>query len=239
MTATLDKDTTWTGQILLSEDLTVPTGITLTVAPGSVIKLAGGIGLVIHGTLIATGEKQNPIIFTALERHQPWNEILLYEAGDSLLSYCDFSFGTWAVHSHFTRLNIRNCRFHDNEGGIRFRLGFLQINASIFEHNKIGIRSYQGIGIISGNTITANEIGIFIREKGDSVKINLNNIFSNERFDLRLGDFDLEDVDARDNWWNGKPNPEKIFDHDDESYIGRVIHTPYRETPVEIRQENQ
>ena len=132
-----------------------------------------------------------------------WDEILLDHADGSIFSDCVFENATWALHVHFTRLRVEGCAFMKNYGGMRFRSGPIDITHSSFRENDIAIRSNAGNALITENSITANRIGIFVREKGSGLSIKKNNLFANGEYSIRLGDFNDEDVDARDNWWGG------------------------------------
>jgi hypothetical protein len=170
----------------------------------------------------------------ASKEAEAWDEINLQQAGESFFVHSDFSYGTWGIHSHFTSLEVTGCRFTDNDGGIRFRSGPLEVSESVFMKNRIGIRSFRGIAEISRNEITENEIGIFVRQKGTGLAIHYNNIYANERYALRLGDFNRQEVDARHNWWNGEDLEKFIFDQADESYIGPVLVDPVLPSRVDI-----
>jgi hypothetical protein len=61
-----------------------------------------------------------------------------------------------------------------------------------------------------------------------------NNIFANSGYNMRVGDANDEDVDARENWW-GYGNPvDSIFDGRTEPDIGKVLYEPYLKEPVTI-----
>ena len=132
-------------------------------------------------------------------------------------------------------MKITACRFYKNDIGIRFRSGPIELTKSYFHDNRIGIRSFRGNMTIFKNDISNNEIGIFIREGGKGVKINHNNLHDNDRYSLRLGDFNQEDVDARKNWWGQSEPEELIFDGKDEPYIGIVNFDPVLESPVNLQ----
>ncbi len=73
----LPGDTTWSGDVRVTGDVTVPAGATLTVAPGTVVRFAalsddtaGGqdpsrCELIVHGTLSAKGTSSVPIVLTS------------------------------------------------------------------------------------------------------------------------------------------------------------------------------
>ena len=95
----------------------------------------------------------------------------------------------------------------------------------------------RGVGIIENSAIVDNEIGIFIREKGSGFTIHKNNMHDNERYNLRLGDFNKDNVDARQNWWGTHQPLETIFDDRREPGIGRVEFDPFALEPLPIPDE--
>ena len=117
---------------------------------------------------------------------------------------------------------------------MRFRGGPLSVSRSLFSGNGTGIRPYKGLGEFQENVITANEIGIFVRDGGEGVAIHRNNIYGNDRYNIRLGDFNLENVDARENWWGEGPPADSLFDGRKEPGVGMVIFEPFLDKPVDI-----
>ena len=73
----LTSDETWTGEVAITGDITVPEGVTLTLEPGAVIRfpaLADDTGggndtsrseLIVNGALIAEGTESSRIVFTS------------------------------------------------------------------------------------------------------------------------------------------------------------------------------
>jgi hypothetical protein len=152
---------------------------------------------------------------------------MLDGAGDSVMEHCIIENAIWGLHSHFTKLDLTACTIKNSEVGLRFRSGPLSISKCRFTGNRIGLRSYQGIAQISESDFTDNEIGIFVREKGGGLNITRSNLFRNSAYNIRVGDFNVEDVKAPDNWW-GSDNPSAtIFDARNEPDIGRVLFEPY------------
>jgi len=233
----LTSDTLWAGEIRASELLNVPKGATLTVRPGTICRFdSAEAGLMVEGRLLAEGRPDERIVFTSLDESGPsdWAGVSLERAVGSRIANCDFRFAEWGLHIHFVPLTITGCRFIDNDGGIRFRSGPMLLTHSLFRGNRIGVRSYFGNIEISENEFVANEIAIFVREGGAGVAIHRNNFRGSDRYHLRLGDFDQEDVDARDNWWGGGAPLATIFDGHTESYIGKVIFEPFRQEPIKF-----
>ena len=222
-------DTLWRGSIFLPDSVVVHSGVDLLIAPGVKVLFSKGAGLKVNGKINAVGEKDSRITFTSISKEDAsdWDEILLEHATDSMFLNCDFEYATWGIHSHFTNLKVDGCRFRNNYGGLRFRSGPAEIKRSLFSGNTIGIRAYRGNAVISENNITGNETGIFVREKGSGLTIKKNNIHENSDYNIRVGDFNDEDIDARENYWGTGVPESMIFDGRKEAGIGKVIYEPY------------
>jgi hypothetical protein len=218
------SNVSWAGAIGVPVGVEIDAGATLHVLPGTAVYFGPEGGLHSHGRIMANGTKTNRIQFLPKEKRGrgSWREVLIEQGDASSFSFCDFSDATWGLHLHITRVAVADCLFKDNDGGLRFRGGPVTIARSIFKNNRIGIRSYRGLGTIENSEILENEIGIFIREKGDGFIIHKNNMHENDRYNVRLGDFNTENVDARQNWWGTDRPLETIFDDRIEPGIGRV-----------------
>jgi hypothetical protein len=218
------SNVSWSGAIGVPDKLEIDVGAELNVLPGTVISFGPEGGLHSHGRIMANGTKTNRIQFQSKGKRGPgsWSEILIEQGDASSFSFCDFSSATWGLHLHLTKVAVADCLFTENDGGLRFRSGPVSITRSIFKKNRIGIRSYRGVGKIEHSEILENEIGIFIRERGGGFIIQKNNMHDNDRYNVRLGDFNTEDVDARQNWWGTDQPIETIFDDRIEPGIGRV-----------------
>ena len=74
--------TQWSGMVVVSDDVTVPAGHTLTIAPGTILLLRGDpVGatdstkITVLGTLVSQGTRERPVTFTALAAADPWGQI--------------------------------------------------------------------------------------------------------------------------------------------------------------------
>lgn len=223
------KTIVWQGTVPVAKTFTVPKDTTLEIRPGTKVVFAKGSSLVIQGSLRAVGQREKEIVFTSKEKSAPgrWHEIMFEEAAESRMEHCIVESAQWGVHSHETRLTILGCTFRGSDVGLRFRGGPLSIRQSRFIGNDIGLRSYQGEGIIAECDFTENEIGIFVREKGSGLTITRSNVFGNSAYNIRVGDFNDEDVQAPDNWWGGDDPAATIFDGRNEPGVGRVLFEPF------------
>jgi len=234
--STVPTDLSWGGRIQIAQRPTVQPGAVLTVKAGTVVEFAPGVGMDVFGAIQAGGTPGKRILFTSIDRQGPkdWDEISLDRAMGSFFNYSDIENANWGIHCHYSNIKVFRSRFRNNDGGLRFRSGPVLISESMFTGNRIGMRAYLAEGVITGNEVADNEIGIFIREKGSGLTINNNNIYNNERYNMRLGDFNSDDVNAKHNWWGGVPVIDTIFDGNRESYIGMVVYEPQLDTPVDV-----
>lgn len=231
--AQIYADTLWAGRITLPERATLRQGATLTIKPGTLVTVGPASGLTVYGRLLANGSKEQRITFTASGKQEAssWDEIILENAIDSQFTFTDIEYATWGIHSHFTNLVVNDVGLRNNYGGIRFRSGPVQIRRARVTGNTIGIRSYLGMGDINDSVISDNYTGIFVREKGGSLNIHGNVLTNNSNYNIRIGDFNTEDVPAERNWWGDGDPGETIFDSRQEPGIGRVLYEPYLTKP--------
>ncbi|HSH13072.1 MAG TPA: right-handed parallel beta-helix repeat-containing protein, partial [Desulfurivibrionaceae bacterium] len=133
--STLASDALWAGEIHVSELLSVPQGVALTVLPSTICRFdKEEAGLTVYGRLLAEGRPEARIVFTSLDESGPsdWAGVILERAVGSRIENCDFSFAEWGLHIHFVPMTISGCRFHDNDGGLRFRSGPMLLTRSLF-----------------------------------------------------------------------------------------------------------
>ena len=71
-------------RIHVTDDLSVESGATLTIGPGSVIKLAPGVEILVTGRLTAEGTRDRPIVFTPERRDDPWGGIVVKSSASRL-----------------------------------------------------------------------------------------------------------------------------------------------------------
>jgi len=230
---TVQTDAAWRDTIRVGGIVTVDAGTNLSILPGASVLFDKDAGLVVKGRIRAQGEKDAPVTFSSLNNDAPgaWDEIRLEHADGSIFSDCVIRNATWALHVHFSNFTMERCALLNNYGGMRFRSGPMEVRNSLFSGNEIGLRSNRGIALITDSVITGNRIGIFVREKGGGLKITKNNLFANSDYNIRVGDFNDEDVQAAENWWGDVMPADTIFDARNEPGIGTVQYEPPAEKP--------
>lgn len=71
-------DTTWTAAnspYVISNNITVASGVTLTIEPGVTLLFNQGLGMTVNGRLLAEGNEASPIIFTRNVGASTWNQL--------------------------------------------------------------------------------------------------------------------------------------------------------------------
>lgn len=169
----ISRDTTWSGNVLVTERVTVSEGVTLTVEPGTIVRFKHWrpgytdpfrrTRLDIGGTLMAVGTPEKPIRFTSdapNPEHSDWDCIQIGNPAipaqnRSILDYCIVEFGIGGVaanHGNFTLSNsiIRWCRCANV---------WIDHSSAIITRNRIYDAGHGGIEIAGCNpTITYNTI---------------------------------------------------------------------------------
>ncbi|MCI5223521.1 MAG: right-handed parallel beta-helix repeat-containing protein [Candidatus Electrothrix sp. AR4] len=221
----IDKDTTWSGQVLIKGDVEIAEGATLMIMPGTTVRFAkvepfgpeklfmdkeqhfSRAELFIRGKLHAQGTREQKITFTSAEKSPnpgDWGSVNLQSTVDNVLEYCVFMYGQTAVHCHSSQVLIINSTFKHNGTAIgqkNLKENPIKCVIPMF-YNLI---TKNGGGILFGGgttpTISHNEItenkffGIYVK-KGGKANIRLNNITKNGKGVIF---FKVKEILLRDN----------------------------------------
>jgi hypothetical protein len=172
----LKTDTIWSGDIFIRGTVHVMRGVTLTIAPGTVVRFKkidenrDGVGdsrIKVSGRLVAEGSYDKRIRFTSAEKKpdkMDWSYLLFFVSGDdNSIKYCIFEYAFTGVQVHFSKAGITDSVFERNHEGIRFGRTELFIGNNDISDNTYGIRftRLEGPVEIRNNNIRNNDIGIF------------------------------------------------------------------------------
>ena len=225
----INKDTIWKGNIVIDEMVVVKKGVTLTIAPGTIISFnkrdrdkngIGDSGIIVEGRILAHGTKDKKIIFTsASEKPEPrdWSYIMVLTAGpDNIFSYCEVHYAFTGLQIQYSNAKITDCFFNKNYEGLRFNSSNLVVEHNSFLNNTVGIgfAGLDGKVIIRNNIISNNNVGVlFMRPRVNPVEfkkqqkivemplLENNNINSNHEYNFKIGEDQSKDIDVSNNWW--------------------------------------
>ncbi|HBZ00871.1 MAG TPA: hypothetical protein DEO84_06060 [candidate division Zixibacteria bacterium] len=168
-TGNLATNTTWSGDVYIYNTLTVPSGITLTIQPGTKIYAYKDATLYIQGTLNANGTASDSVKFICLGGNpQPgdWYGIYVDTAATCSLSYCTVRYANYGVecrnNSHIT---VLHSDISNNSGdGIHNYKGILAVDSSNINFNAYsGVWGYFSDNNIYGSRIMGNDLyGIYL-----------------------------------------------------------------------------
>jgi hypothetical protein len=181
---TISSNTTWSGSVIISCNVTVANGVTLTISPGTKVLFLGHYKLDIDGRLLAVGTQNNFIEFTAFNQNQGWKGIRFESTSTSndtsRIEYCKLQYGNASSTSgldeyggalfvsYFSKLVVRSNFFSNNQavgdGGAIccYQLSSPKIINNVIVNNKgyrggaIAIRNSSSPTIYN-NTIANNE----------------------------------------------------------------------------------
>ena len=184
---TISEDTTWSGNILVAGDVYVEPGVTLTIAPGTIVKFKRidetsdqnlfdidspyypQAELIIRGRLIAKGTDKKKIIFTSAEidaRPADWGAVNFLGTDGSIIEYSKFMFAYNGVHAHGSSLQISHSEFVKNGVGVSFKseeetLGveWFGKRSSVTITSSVFTRNKGGIGFRNSDAVIAHKYG--------------------------------------------------------------------------------
>jgi parallel beta-helix repeat protein len=159
----LSSDTVWAGEVIVSEDILVPAGVTLAVMPGTTIRMAISDStkmepeymsplteITVRGKLTAEGTKEAPVSFLGAEGEGTagWSGIII-------------DGGT---------VQLRSCVIQNAETGVYVLKGALLAEDSVIRNNHYGlVAGGKGVkAIIRDSLVTGNDYGVLSLNGADT-----------------------------------------------------------------------
>jgi len=154
-------------QYIITDNLAIAEGVTLTIKPGTILKFAEDKSMVIAGNVIAIGTRDSLITFTKRDLSSSWKGIKIGGTGNLRFKYGNFTYGgifnnypseMLSSENYNVSSIISNIIFSCNFGYI-FDLNQILFNRNIITNNaySAGIIYYPGQAIISDNIIVNNK----------------------------------------------------------------------------------
>jgi len=171
-----------TGDIVLMNEIPVPSGTEIVFFPGSQPQLASNFHLIVDGNLTALGTSEYNIIFDKYSSTN-WGKIEITNEGNANMEFCKFLNAQFPLYNR-GYIEIENCEFLDNSSGIYLDnpIGY-QINRSIINNCSYGILIKDSHVLmyrssIKNNLITNNNYGLLFYNA--SAYVEADTIFANK-----------------------------------------------------------
>jgi hypothetical protein len=164
----LTQNETWSGEIYIDSPLIVPQNITLTIEPGTIIRVepcrdyrdpAGKVGIFITGgTLNAIGNPDGQIFFTSNSTdpiNGDWSGIWFYNCASSIMDYVVVEYSLMGIGQFDSSVNISHSivRWVNWEGIYAERSTFSVENCTLYSngYHEIALEQYNEDIVIKNN----------------------------------------------------------------------------------------
>ncbi len=191
-------DTVWSlvdSPFVLSGNVTVLAGVTLTIESGVEVKFGGLFSLIVNGTLVVRGTEEKPIRFTS-NKETPeagdWESIIFNGTGQqpSILENCLIEYGTNGVTVEGGTLTIQKSIIQLNsKNGIAVLGGSVTVEQNTLQNNNEGgINISGGNALLQGNLIVLNGDGVTLTGdlSASNITIVQNRLESNKKSGVSL-----------------------------------------------------
>ncbi len=166
---TINQDETWSGSIFVNATILIPTGVTLTISPGTRIMFApnrdykdqGTIGFAVAGgTVMAIGSPQQQIWFTSdaeVPINGDWSGIELHNTNTSVFKYVIVEFSELGISQFDSKVNISHSivRWVNKEGI------YMERSSPTIEYNLLYGNGYHEIALEQYNHDVQIQFNIF------------------------------------------------------------------------------
>ena len=182
---TVPKTTTWSGEIYLIGDVVIPSGVTVTINPGTVINfrpdtdvyeagldtIRSEIVVQNGGSLLANGTIQNPIIFQSSFRADGTDP-----SGEGWAGAIKIKDEETGEITDYDPILYNPGK--DDWGGIRNEGGTLTLQNCVISDAEVGVEvtGYQGTTSLSEVDLSANHFGMKVHEGVSVARLALTNI---------------------------------------------------------------
>jgi len=160
--ANITANTEWSGSIIVGNDISVSSGTTLTIRPGTGIFFKNNAQLKVYGTLIAQGTASYPIKFSAAsENPSPgsWYGIRFEDSSNDancILKYCDVQYAQYGVYCNRANPKIENNTIYHNYSGIYLYYSSPSVKTNSITNNLSGIYGISSSLYIYNNKLSNN-----------------------------------------------------------------------------------
>jgi len=241
ISGTTYKDIAWEGNVHITKPITMTKKTTLTIYPGTnlYVECAPPEGsdvavpsyLQLFGRVIAIGKDDSPIriIQASANCRDDSSLISVVNNYEAIFLNTHFVGGDVVFNANSSNLRLEHCSFSKGNKGVVITGGRLELVDNIFRENRVGLNiSDLDSPKIERNQFVNNFVGLLISNDVTNVVLR-SNYFKNDNTDLELGAHQLEQVDARKNWWGNTAKTHLstlVIDGMDREGTGKVLLEP-------------
>jgi photosystem II stability/assembly factor-like uncharacterized protein len=232
----ITSNTTWAAAdspVLVTSNLEVAPGVTLSIEPGVLVRFAVNRGLTIRGSLLVNGTATQAVIFTDARDDEPggdlngdgnatspapgaWGGIRFMDGASGDLRHAEIRhagyLGQWFAlwHQGDGTLTLSGCRILDTAGTgawLRNSSGGVTISDCEFTRcNGNGLTLDNSPASLSGNSYTTNTVGLLVENAGSP--LNATGSFFAGNSTAGAAASNSAPVDARHSWWGHSTGPQ-------------------------------
>jgi len=158
LSGTISMDSYWSGEVLIADNITVNSNVSLKIYPGTIVKFNSGKKINVNGTLDAHGTNDNHILFTSISAtpsRGDWDCIRFEDSSDDancIVKYCEIKYADYGIYCNYANPTIENNTISNCNNGIFLNYSSPStVKTNLITENGTGI-----YGITSYATITDN-----------------------------------------------------------------------------------
>ena len=144
----VSMDTTWSGTVYVTSDVTVNAGKKLTILPGTVVKLNPAVRILVYGTLDAKGTDTSPIVFTSYRDDTIGGDLSAADFSTGLAGdWENLLFETGSDASELQNVEVRFAGNYYNPGNTSGYTPAVRINNGNPKLTDVRVVSSDGVGV--------------------------------------------------------------------------------------------
>lgn len=126
--------------VFITSDVTIASGYTLTLQPGSIVSISSSARITVNGTLKAEGTAAQKIIFTRTGASGSWYGVRFEDSSidaDCKLKYCDITYSSYGVYCSHASPEIENNTFSNNTYAFYLYYSSPSIKTNLISNDRI------------------------------------------------------------------------------------------------------
>ncbi len=173
VSGTIASDQTWTlagSPYVMTGDVTVAAGVTLTVQAGVSVQAAGAdalaagaspslVELNVNGTLSVNGTTDNPVSFTSVSAagRDDWYGVVV--AGGATIGNASFAHATYGVRASTSALTLTGSSFDSDTYGVYLSGGTMVLTGLVVTNSSYGVYATDASVMLTSSVLRGNGVG--------------------------------------------------------------------------------